>query len=124
MRLGCNTATVASGAVTAILHNRIVEHSSTNATEGQNLAALLVRTARRYPSLPALAIGAHGVATYAQLARRVASIAATLRRNLHRGDLNDVNDAAWFCSASADSALDAPLARNEATKLMPRASAS
>lgn len=55
-------------------------------TVAQNLATLLRRTARRFPSRPALAIGNGVVADYATLARRVSAIASALRRELHEGD--------------------------------------
>jgi acyl-CoA synthetase (AMP-forming)/AMP-acid ligase II len=47
-----------------------------------NLAQLLAAAARRLPQAPAIALGARPVASYAQLAARVASLAAGLRSRL------------------------------------------
>ncbi|HEY4373080.1 MAG TPA: AMP-binding protein [Burkholderiales bacterium] len=46
---------------------------------GYNLAEFLSRSARAYPARPALAAGAGAVADYADFARRVASLATSLR---------------------------------------------
>ena len=56
------------------------------ATVAQNIATLLRRSARRFPSRPALAIGNRVAVDYATLARRVSAIASSLRRELHEGD--------------------------------------
>jgi long-chain acyl-CoA synthetase len=56
------------------------------ASPAHNLALLLLRSARRVPTLPALAIGARVLHDYAGLARRVALIAAALRATLSPGD--------------------------------------
>ena len=47
-----------------------------------SVADLLLRAARIYPRQPALALGAHVVADYATLERRVAALALTLRRRV------------------------------------------
>jgi len=53
-----------------------------------NLVQFLHAAARRLPQAPAIALGARTVATYAQLAARVASLAAAMRSRfgLERGD--------------------------------------
>ncbi|MBE0623989.1 MAG: AMP-binding protein [Burkholderiales bacterium] len=51
-----------------------------------NLAQLLVRSAHAYPALPALARGAHLGCTYAELAARVARLAAGLAAHLRAND--------------------------------------
>ncbi|HYC22248.1 MAG TPA: AMP-binding protein, partial [Candidatus Bathyarchaeia archaeon] len=53
-----------------------------------NLAHLLLRSARRLPEQPALAVGRTPVATYGELAARVARLSASLRNkfNLAAGD--------------------------------------
>jgi len=50
-----------------------------HATAGGNVAALLVRTARSWPRLPAIALGGGIVCDYAALAGRAARIAGALR---------------------------------------------
>ena len=47
-----------------------------------NVANLLLRAARIHPRQPALALGARVVADYANLERRVAALALTLRRHV------------------------------------------
>ncbi|MFA7431033.1 MAG: AMP-binding protein, partial [Rhodospirillaceae bacterium] len=47
-----------------------------------NIASLLDRTARVHADRPAVALGAHDVLTYGQMARRVGALAATLRGSL------------------------------------------
>ena len=59
---------------------------SSPSSVAHNSASLLMRTAQRHPSLPALASGSRTIADYATLARRVATLAATLRRRLADGD--------------------------------------
>ncbi len=49
---------------------------------GVNLAQLLVRSARAYPTRPALALGSHVCASYAQLAASVGALAGGLRARL------------------------------------------
>src|SRR5215468_443151 len=51
-----------------------------------NVAQLLTRSARRFPRLPAIALGIEVVADYASLARRVAALAAALGTRLAPGD--------------------------------------
>ena len=51
-----------------------------------NVAQLLVRSARAYPSLPALARGARVLSSYAQLADKVSRLAAGLARRLSPND--------------------------------------
>jgi long-chain acyl-CoA synthetase len=53
--------------------------SSPASSAANNLAALLVRSAHRYPTLPALAVGDRVLHDYATLARRAALLAAALR---------------------------------------------
>ncbi len=62
-------------------------------TESSNVAQLLLRSARRHPRRPALALGPRVVADYAGLARRVASLAWTLR---HRVGLTGGDRVALF----------------------------
>jgi len=50
-----------------------------------NLAQLLVRSAHAWPDLPALALGEQGVCSYAELAARVARLAAGLARRCAPG---------------------------------------
>jgi long-chain acyl-CoA synthetase len=56
------------------------------ASPANNLAMLLSRSARRFPDLPAVAIGARVLHDYAGLARRVALLAASMRAALSPGD--------------------------------------
>ena len=56
------------------------------ASPAHNLSMLLSRSARRFPALPAVAIGARLRHDYAGLARRVAVLAASLRATLSPGD--------------------------------------
>ena len=51
-----------------------------------NLAQLLVRSAHAYPALPALAFGERVLCSYAELAARVARLAAGLAARLAHGD--------------------------------------
>ena len=51
-----------------------------------NLAQLLVRSAHAYPGLPALALGDRVICNYAELAARVARLAAGLAARLAHGD--------------------------------------
>ena len=51
-----------------------------------NIAQLLLRSAHAYPTLPALARGEHSICTYAELAERVARLAAGLARQLSPND--------------------------------------
>jgi len=51
-----------------------------------NVAHLLTRTARLHPHQPALALGAQATASYAELAARVARLAAGLAARLRPGD--------------------------------------
>ena len=52
-----------------------------------NLASLLERSARRFPAFAAIAVGASTVRTYAELAMRVARLAAAMHAGgLARGD--------------------------------------
>ncbi len=51
-----------------------------------NLAHLLLRSARRLPDRPALAVGKRAVRSYGELASRVARLAASLGKRLHAGD--------------------------------------
>ncbi len=50
-----------------------------------NLAAMLVRSARVFPNLPAVAVGTDAFYTYGEMARRVERIAAMLRESLEIG---------------------------------------
>ena len=51
-----------------------------------NIARLLLRSAHAYPTLPALALGKRAICTYAELAARVARLAAGLARQLSPND--------------------------------------
>ena len=63
---------------------RIVTQDPASPTN--NLATLLVKSARRFPALPAVGSGTGVVHDYAGLARRVACLAAALARALPRGE--------------------------------------
>lgn len=51
-----------------------------------NLALLLLRSARRFPALPAIAVGGRTLHDYAGLARRVTLLSTALRAQLSPGD--------------------------------------
>jgi acyl-CoA synthetase (AMP-forming)/AMP-acid ligase II len=57
-----------------------------DASSIHNIASLVVRTARRFPRLPAVASGNAVVSDYATLATRVSALASSLGRRLEPGD--------------------------------------
>jgi acyl-CoA synthetase (AMP-forming)/AMP-acid ligase II len=78
-----------------------------------NLAEWLIRTARRVPLAPALLLGNHVIADYAEFARRVTSLAGALRTKLdimpgdrvaivmpNRLEYLELFYAAWFAGAA------------------------
>src|SRR5207253_1073664 len=65
------------------LYSRRVKDSSSE----RNLAALLARAARKWPRLPAIALGSRALQTYASLAERCGLLAAALANTgLRPGD--------------------------------------
>src|SRR5690348_147735 len=74
---------IVAGIVMSSLYSaRMVERSSTS-----NLASLLERAARKWPELPALALGAHPLQTYKTLVDRSSRLAtALIKTGLRPGD--------------------------------------
>ncbi|MBK8742331.1 MAG: AMP-binding protein [Betaproteobacteria bacterium] len=61
-------------------------HEPHTVSPAHNLANLLLRSALRFPGLPAVAVGSRVVLDYAGLTRRVAALAGALRGSLAPGD--------------------------------------